>query len=172
MLASLSGRLCFAALLALVVAGCTCRNPPAPRPEQYADLEQRAHVEVETEPPSETPPALGSGRFRPRPEPDRERAPPPVLQPGHGDEAWANDEPAVARRYVYRVRMIVPSWLGSGATRVAAPAAELFLDVAHERLRARFVGAGWPVPSGSEVRIRRDRPGAYLYDARGGRPLV
>ena len=45
------------------------------------------------------------------------------------------------------------------------------IDVTPDRLRARFLGSGWPVASGSEIRMRRDRPGAYLVDGRGGRTV-
>ncbi len=76
-----------------------------------------------------------------------------------------------ARRFVYRVRMIVPGGLGDPDDRIARPSPELFIDVSRDRLRARFAGSGWPVPAGSEVRLRRDRPGAYLFDPHGGRPL-
>ena len=87
------------------------------------------------------------------------------------DRAWAGEEEVPARRIVYRVRLRVPRSLGEGHPAVRQPAAELHVDVSRDRLRARFVGVGWPVPEGSEIRIRADEPGAYVFDGRGGRPL-
>ncbi len=96
----------------------------------------------------------------------------PVFLPAAGpDPDYAGEEPVVARRVVYRVRLGVPGILGSPIVDLALPAAELFLDVSADRLRARFVGTGWPVDAGAEVRIRGDSPGAYVIDGRGGRPL-
>jgi hypothetical protein len=54
---------------------------------------------------------------------------------------------------------------------IAAPAGELHVDVGDQRLRARFIGPGWPIDEGSEVRLRVDVPGVYLFDGAGGRPL-
>jgi hypothetical protein len=48
---------------------------------------------------------------------------------------------------------------------------ELHLDVGEDRLRARFLGTAWPIDDGTEVRLRADTPGVYLYDGAGGRPL-
>src|SRR5262249_39123587 len=48
---------------------------------------------------------------------------------------------------------------------------ELHIDVSEDRLRARFTGAAWPIDDGSEVRLRADTPGVYLFDGSGGRPL-
>jgi hypothetical protein len=87
------------------------------------------------------------------------------------DRDFAGEEQVEARRLVYRVRLRIPRSLGEGHAAVHQPAAELYLDVSSDRLRARFVGTGWPVPEGSEIRIRRDAPGAYVFDGRGGRPL-
>lgn len=87
------------------------------------------------------------------------------------DRAYASDEMVEARRLVYRVRLRIPRSLGDGNPAVARPAAELHIDVSNDRLRARFMGAGWPVPEGSEIRIRRDELGAYVFDGDGGRPL-
>lgn len=94
-----------------------------------------------------------------------------VVAAFQSDRAYASDEMVEARRLVYRVRLRVPASLGEGNDAVARPAAELHIDVSTDRLRARFVGAGWPVPEGSEIRIRRDELGAYVFDGDGGRPL-
>ncbi len=97
---------------------------------------------------------------------------PPTIQPAFVDDLEYVEEGTVeARRVVYRVSLRVPRNLGNGHAGVAMPAAELDIDVSWDRLRARFVGTGWPVPAGSEVRIRRDQPGAYVFDDQGGRPL-
>ncbi len=87
------------------------------------------------------------------------------------DTAFEGEEPVPARRYVYRVRLAIPSALGDAAD-LTTPAAELFIDASTERVRARFVGQGWPVEAGSEVRLRGDSPGAYVFDGAGGRPLL
>jgi hypothetical protein len=76
-----------------------------------------------------------------------------------------------ARRLVYRFTLVVPPALRANAPFVSVPAGELHVDVSDQRLRARFVGPGWPVDEGSEVRLRRDVPGVYLFDGEGGRPL-
>ncbi|MFK7986553.1 MAG: hypothetical protein AB8I08_11065 [Sandaracinaceae bacterium] len=156
------------ALLLVLLAGCR-RTPPMPDDEPYQDEEQSAYIEEEGEPPQDPPPpAIAHERGARRGD---DEAPEHVVVPAsHGDEQWLTDTMETARRYVYRVRMMVPTGLSTGDDRISTPAAELFIDVAHERLRARF-GTGWPVPAGSEVRLRRDRPGVYLYDGRGGRPL-
>ncbi|GAB4211319.1 MAG: hypothetical protein OHK0013_32930 [Sandaracinaceae bacterium] len=98
-------------------------------------------------------------------------APPPIVPAAATDHAYDSDEPVPARRYVYRVRLAIPSALGDAAD-LATPAAELFVDVSSERARARFVGQGWPVDTGAEVRLRGDSPGAYVFDGAGGRPLL
>ena len=156
------------ALLALVA----CDRRAAPRAEEYEGVELAAEVMEELEPPDPNeppPPAIGeppSPTVRAR---VRDR-PPPVL-PAHPDTESAATARVSARRYVYRVRMIVPAGLGDSSDRIARPSAELFVDVSHDRLRARFSGSGWPVGAGSEVRLRSDRHGVYLFDGEGGRPL-
>ena len=87
------------------------------------------------------------------------------------DLAYDSDEPVALRRYVYRVRLAIPSALGD-ASDLATPGAELYIDASAERVRARFVGMGWPVDIGSEVRLRGDSPGGYVFDGAGGRPLL
>ncbi|NOY94487.1 MAG: hypothetical protein GXP55_25195 [Deltaproteobacteria bacterium] len=87
------------------------------------------------------------------------------------DSAYTGSDPVPVHRLVYRVRLAVPRSLGVAPATFPLPTAELYVDVARERLRARFVGDGWPVPAGSEVRLRRDQPGVYVFDGEGGRPL-
>lgn len=150
------------------LGGCDgCRNPTPPAIETYEDEELAAEVFEQGELAGEPPPPISDAP----PPPPGTPPPPPVVASPHPDPEWANDLPVDARRFVYRVRLSLPSTLGS-TDDVALPAAELYLDVAHDRLRARFVGPGWAVQEGSEVRLRRDYPGVYLFDGLGGRPLV
>lgn len=162
-----------ASLTLVVLALMGCENPPPPRVEHFEDDELEAEVieESEEDAPTEPPPALGPADFEARSRDARDRTPPPITPAAHGDAEFDGEEPVIARRYVYRVRMVVPAGVGESDVTMIPPAAELFVDVAHERLRARFAGRGWPVPAGSEVRLRRDRPGVYVFDGRGGRPL-
>jgi hypothetical protein len=87
------------------------------------------------------------------------------------DSEYASAEPVPIKRMVYRVSVQVPSVMKVGRPLIAPPAGELHIDVGAERLRARFSGPGWPIDDGSEVRLRGDVPGMYLFDANGGRPL-
>ena len=87
------------------------------------------------------------------------------------DPDYASSELIGVRRVVYRLTIHVPAQLRPAKPQVSAPAGELLLDVGDQRLRARFVGPSWPVDEGSEVRLRGDVPGVYLFDADGGRPL-
>lgn len=103
-------------------------------------------------------------------------APPPervfeVLPASRPDDEWAAGPPVEARRLVYRVELHVPAGLGHPPPEVPTPLAELRLDVANERLRGEFAGTGWPLPPGSQVRLRADRGGVYVFDGDGGRPL-
>jgi hypothetical protein len=86
------------------------------------------------------------------------------------DTTYAGQDLVTVRRLVYRVMLQVPDTLLPRPP-VLAPAGELSVDVSDERLRARFLGPGWPVDEGSEVRMRGDVPGVYLFDGDGGRPL-
>lgn len=76
-----------------------------------------------------------------------------------------------ARRLVYRVSLLVPHSLQDRNAHVSAAAGELHIDASLQRLRARFVGPGWPVNEGVEVRLRPDVPGVYLFDEQGGRSI-
>lgn len=155
----------FAALLGLAALGCEpdeiTRPTRAPVPEGAEVLEwndDEPLLEAAAIEPIEAVPATATRRtFLPAAGPDPE---------------FDGDEPVVARRIVYRVRIGVPNIVGSPIVDLALPAAELYVDVSDTRLRARFVGSGWPVDAGSEVRLRGDSPGAYLIDGRGGRPLA
>ncbi|MFI5309084.1 MAG: hypothetical protein ACHQ53_17140, partial [Polyangiales bacterium] len=92
----------------------------------------------------------------------------PAVMP---DDVEGSDELVPVARLVYRASFYVPASFRDRRVAVRAPAGELHVDVSANRLRARFVGPGWPVPEGSEVRLRSDLPGVYLFDNRGGRSL-
>jgi hypothetical protein len=87
------------------------------------------------------------------------------------DDGEDTEEPVLAGRLVYRVNFALPASFRDKRAAVVAPAGELHVDLSRSRLRARFVGPGWPVPEGSELRLRADLPGLYLFDADGGRSL-
>ncbi|HEY8429983.1 MAG TPA: hypothetical protein VIL20_16485 [Sandaracinaceae bacterium] len=165
-----------AAVGALLFASCqACEGrPPRPSDEDEELLEDEVAGEVieeaESSDPNEPPPPAIAELPTSVSSPDARR-PPPIVE-AHPDREYGSREPVRARRYVYRVRMVVPAGLGEADDRLALPSAELFVDVSHDRLRARFAGAGWPVHAGSEVRLRRDRPGVYVFDGDGGRPLA
>ncbi|AKF10667.1 hypothetical protein [Sandaracinus amylolyticus] len=162
------------ALLALAI-GCDSASPPprrasapSPRPPSGAHVEElppEALADEPAPPPIADPAAAEAAQAALEPPPRViQRAPAP-------DSEYASDEPVDARRYVYRVTLVVPETLGADRSDLAIPAAELFVDVSAERLRARFVGPGWPVEAGSEVRVRGDSPGSYVFDREGGRSL-
>ncbi len=88
------------------------------------------------------------------------------------DHEYEREGELPVRHLVYRVGFVVPPELRGNRPMLAAPAGELHVDVGHERLRARFVGPGWPVDEGTEIRLRADVPGVYLFDGQGGRPLA
>jgi hypothetical protein len=87
------------------------------------------------------------------------------------DNEYAGNELVPVRRLVYRVTLFLPAGMRVHRPPVAGPAGELHVDVGDQRLRARFIGPGWPIDEGSEVRLRADVPGVYLFDGAGGRPL-
>jgi hypothetical protein len=163
-------------LLVLALGGACDEDPASRVPiDDYEDEELAAEVLEEESPPdpdTPAPPAIADEGGLTRSRDVRDRRPAPVEAAAHGDAEYGTDAPVIARRYVYGVRMAVPAGLGSGGEGVTVPSAELYVDVSHERLRARFVGRGWPVAAGSEVRLRRDRPGVYVFDGVGGRPLA
>jgi len=87
------------------------------------------------------------------------------------DDVEATDELVFAGRLVYRVSFTVPPAFRDHRAVVQAPAGELHVDVSMSRLRARFVGPGWPVDEGAEIRLRADLLGGYVFDGQGGRSL-
>lgn len=87
------------------------------------------------------------------------------------DSTEDSNELVAARRIVYRVSLMIPRSLQDRNAHVSAAAGELHIDASLQRLRARFVGPGWPVNEGVEVRLRPDVPGVYLFDAQGGRSI-
>jgi hypothetical protein len=134
----------------------------------------RRPLRTETPPPA-PPPVRPDEVFSPVAERGVARSPSaeetPRVDEVADDDAYASDTPLAARRLVYRAELHVPAGLGQGEASIAPPAAELRVDVADDRLRAQFIGSGWPVARGAEVRLRRDRPGVYVFDESGGRPL-
>jgi hypothetical protein len=149
-------------LVLLCLAACGQEQPRGER------REEPPFPELPVEPSPSPPPQPVVQR---PPDPPREPAR-RIVQALEDDDLYGSSERADARRIVYRVLLHVPRSLGDAPPTVPAPAAELHVDVSADRLRARFVGAGWPVGAGSEVRLRGDRPGVYVFDARGGRPLA
>jgi hypothetical protein len=87
------------------------------------------------------------------------------------DRAYESSEPVPIRRVVYRVSISVPPGLREANPPLLPSSGELHLDLSENRLRARFLGSVWPIDEGSELRLRADTPGVYLYDGEGGRPL-
>lgn len=152
--------------LAALSIGWACTEPDPPRPAR-AFVPEGATVTEWSGSSSDIPPSPvedvpSTG----------EAAPVVVHLPAAGPDPVADStEIVAARRIVYRVRLGVPGILGSPMVELALPAAELYVDVSDDRLRARFVGTGWPVDAGAEVRLRGDSPGAYVVDGLGGRPL-
>lgn len=88
------------------------------------------------------------------------------------DRQFDSNEPVAVRRLVYRATIDLPQGLRAPHTPVLPSPSELHLDVAIDRLRGRFVGPSWPVDDGSELRMRADVPGVYMFDGAGGRPLA
>ncbi|HET6337658.1 MAG TPA: hypothetical protein VFG30_30740 [Polyangiales bacterium] len=89
------------------------------------------------------------------------------------DRQFDSLDPVTVRRLVYRATIDLPQGLRAPHSRDVLPSpSELHLDVAVDRLRGRFVGPSWPVDDGSELRMRADVPGVYLFDGAGGRPLA
>lgn len=154
-----------------------CEPGAAPRRAPRQPAPPGAHIE-QLEPGAiegEHPPALAEGAPAILADPEEAIAPPippPIARAPAADPTHDSDEPVSARRFVYRVQLNVPEMLGVDRSDIAIPAAELFVDVSEDRLRARFVGPGWPVAAGSEVRVRGDSPGVYVFDGEGGRSLA
>jgi hypothetical protein len=144
-----------AGTLLLALAGCpepdAPRRPPPEPPVEPAPRPTPAEVWVPLEPTS-------GARYAVRP-------------PFAPDPDYASDAPIDAHEIVYRFETRVPAILGAGVHAAPRSSTELRLLVTPDRLRAHFVGPGWPVHPDSEVRVREDRPGAYVFDGDGGRPL-
>lgn len=87
------------------------------------------------------------------------------------DDRYATDRLERVRRLVYRVSFIVPPSFRHRRRAIRPVPGELHLDVAADRLRARFVGPGWPIHDGAQIRLRKDVPGVYVFDGDGGRWL-
>lgn len=155
--------LSLAVLACLTSSACDC---DARRPTSAVARHEDAPPSVEPDP-AEPPRVIAPAE--PASTVDRERR---IVAALEGDDDWGSSEPVEARRIVYRVTLHVPRILGDNPPTVSSPAAELHVDVSEDRLRARFVGAGWPVEAGSEVRLRGDRLGVYVFDPEGGRPLA
>jgi hypothetical protein len=160
------------------MASCSERRPPrALAPSIGAVLALASFTcvlgcstEREVEGPSET--AVATPASARRIVASRERRDPlRAVAAAYTDEDYANDELVSAVRLVYRVELRSPP--GFGRLPPAAPrtSAELLIDATPDRLRATFAGPGWPLSSGSQVRLRADRDGTYVYDDDGGRPL-
>jgi len=152
------------ALAIVLLAGC---QEEAPRRDPALREERRVEIEESDEAPTdELPPAIAD----PLPASGDEQAAHDVLPAAAVDSAYDSDDEVESRRFVYRVHLDVPAVLGEPGGEVETAAAELFVDVSAERARATFGGPGWP--AFGEVRLRGDSPGAYLFDAHGGRPLL
>ena len=87
------------------------------------------------------------------------------------DRAYDRGGQTTARRLVYRLDLHIPTGFGAGQPSIARPSAELTVDLTRDRLRARFDGDGCALAPGTEVRLRGDQRGTYVFDADGGRPL-
>lgn len=165
----------------------------APPNDDEDDAPQRAASKVDASPPASPPRPtdagiiVDSGRLAPhvdtslvpewayrvrqgfragsRPAPPRQQ---PAVVP---DRVYDDSDPVQIRRLVYRVRLHLPRSYGRAEASKSVHAGELSLDISTDRLRARFLGDGWPVDRGAEVRLRGDAHGVYVIDGSGGRPL-
>ncbi|MBX7191980.1 MAG: hypothetical protein K1X94_07980 [Sandaracinaceae bacterium] len=156
---------CGAMCLACETAPARVPAQPPPAPRTIEEWHEPPASLAPTEPEDEAPQALAEVVAPVSPEPARTIAP-----SGAHDGEYDSDEPLPVRRYVYRVRLAIPSALGD-ASDLATPGAELYIDTSAHRARARFVGQSWPVDVGSEVRVRGESAGVYVFDGLGGRPL-
>lgn len=145
-----------ATLVFATLALCACQADPA----EGRDLSE---VPPEARAPAEV--------FRPDLRTESEEDEYPLVPARLIDRRYDRDDPLTVRRLVYHVTVGVPLNLGSGDAALSPPDAELVIDLDLDRARVTFRGDGWPVDAGSEVRIRGDNPGLYLFDGQGGRPL-
>lgn len=159
-------------LLLFLTAGCEgapARTPAQPPPAERTVEEWHGERAADSPPGQPDDEVLEAMPLAPVP---LEEEPTQTVVPAAArDLAYDDDEPLPVRRYVYRVRLAIPSALGD-ASDLATPGAELYVDTSEERARARFVGQSWPVEAGAEVRLRGDSPGSYVFDGEGGRPLL
>lgn len=156
-----------AALVLVTLALIACdrdppRRDPALRDDRVVVVEEAADP-IEGE---DLPPAIAD----PLPSSPGDGSAFEILPAAAIDSAFDSDEEVESRRFVYRVHLDVPAVLGEAGGEVETAAAELFIDVSAERVRAELGGPGWPVLG--EVRLRGDSPGGYIFDAGGGRPLL
>jgi hypothetical protein len=140
----------------------------APEPEEPLSEASRISFEEPPSIPSATD-VIGAGDFDDRLvlHEHRYRIVPAAIE----DREHDSSDMVWARRIVYRVTVDPPALIGAAPSSTPSPRAELVADVTEDRIRGRFIGAGWPLEVESEVRIRRDLPGSYIFDHRGGRPL-
>jgi len=152
-------------LASLAVGGCPSANDhPAPSPKRAASaVSDGPHT------PDDATPRWAEAVRAPQ-EGDRSRA---VIHERAvmPDRAYSGSSLIAVRRLVYRVHFLVPKTFREHRTLVRPPAGELTIDVSNDRLRARFSGPAWPVHEGSQVRLRRDTLGVYVFDGSGGRQL-
>jgi hypothetical protein len=145
---------------ALIVAIGLCLGPglgcPTPK-----DDEARGSAEQATRRPA---PRIVASRER--------RDPLSAVAASYPDEEYASDELVEAVRFVYRVEIRSPPYFGRLPPAAPRMSAELLIDATPDRLRATFAGPGWPLSAGSQVRLRADRDGTYVFDDRGGRPYA
>jgi hypothetical protein len=133
-----------------------CEERPPPRPKA---------------PPAELPFDEHAPVYLPELAAEAEAPPFPIRPAVVIDRAYDSSELVVVQRFVYRHRLRLPAGLGPGVPGYAQVPKELRVDVTPDRLRVTFLGPDWPVPDGSEVRIRADRAGSYVFDGSGGRSL-
>lgn len=158
------GRLAAALALSAVLLSCGRDREAAQRPKLASDrLGESAPDERAPSWATEAGKSLAKGmqlgaadRVQPAPAPDR---------------AYESNEPVAVRRVVYRFAIDLPAVLREPHPPLLPSRGELQIDVTDDRLRARFLGSTWPVDEGSELRMRVDVPGVYLFDGQGGRPL-
>jgi len=147
----------------LVLVACGTPEEIPPPPERVVP-----ELPVETSTPETRPPVvLPQGPARPV---EASAEGPRVYPAADDDVDYRSDERVDVMRLVYRVTFRVPPMLGDVPSTMPRPTAELHMDVSSDRLRARFSGPGWPVVPGSEVRLRRDLGGVYIFDGEGGHP--
>lgn len=166
-------------IVVAALAGCSDDVPPAPRGSREPSSSAVAAPAANAAPSvldawashvGQAP--LAASAPVPPPSAAATEAPRPSIEPAIiPDTAFAESGSVPARHLVYRVSFVVPPALRVKRPSLLAPAGELHVDVAHERLRARFVGPGWPLDDGTEIRLRADVPGVYVFDGLGGRPL-